>query len=180
MYPGFDESNIHRIPVISNNQNSVFGDEPEVQYSPIVQANGDQMCLFRDGNSKWCAYFTKPALEAGWDWKQATETTYWYGQFKQFFKPQFGFLSDFVLDKFLTAQANFQIPAFRAELIATLLFDRTGNVCGGVGWSIDQIKFVLYTTFMMQDCEKVVIQDICDSQSWFGDNAKWLDKCTGS
>jgi hypothetical protein len=30
IFPGFDESNIHRIPVNSNNANSLISDEPDV------------------------------------------------------------------------------------------------------------------------------------------------------
>mgnify|MGYP006089192743 CR=1 FL=1 len=39
--------------------------------SPIVSAGAcTDMCLFNDGQNKWCWRFESPTLEVGWEWKQ--------------------------------------------------------------------------------------------------------------
>lgn len=53
--------------------------------------------------------------------------------------------------------------------------------CGGYGWESTEVDVNLSMAHAMQNCYKTLIDIIFDwSNTWLGENAKWLDNCQTS
>ena len=70
---------------------------------------------------------------------------------------------------------------FKTNVFYSLLFETTGQFCGGFGWEAEAITLKLSTDFDLQDCYKTMISDLCDWSSTFSaKESKWIDECTPS
>jgi hypothetical protein len=76
---------------------------------------------------------------------------------------------------------TFDLGKFKTNIYYLLLFQTTGQLCGGFGWESDQITLKLSTMFDFQDCYKTMISDLCDWSNTFNTkDSKWIDSCSPS
>lgn len=76
---------------------------------------------------------------------------------------------------------TFDLGKFKTNIYYLLLFQTTGQLCGGFGWESDQITLKLSTMFDFQDCYKTMISDLCNWGNTFNTkDSKWIDSCTPS
>ena len=73
------------------------------------------------------------------------------------------------------------MPSFKVNLNFSGLFSKTGQICTGLGWSSEQIVVKIETRVELEDCYKYIVNDITDWRaSWTGENAQWIDLCSGN
>lgn len=72
---------------------------------------------------------------------------------------------------------DIQVSEFITEFIFSWLFDKKGQVCGGLAWGSKQIVVNLQSRLQLKNCYKKIIEDLCDWNTVFGEEAKFYDGC---
>lgn len=75
-------------------------------------------------------------------------------------------------------ELSLYIPKFRSNLFTKVIVNGDMEVCGGAGWEISYVEFLVEMSMKFNDCYKVVLSDICEyNLNWLGKESKWLDEC---
>lgn len=71
------------------------------------------------------------------------------------------------------------MPKFKTSTFYSAFFDSSGQICGAFGWETEPIQIDLEGQFEMQDCYKIILDDLSDWKgTWTGEDAKWIDECS--
>jgi len=74
---------------------------------------------------------------------------------------------------------NFAIKSFKTEFTYILTFVTSGQLCAGLLWQMEPIKFQLTSQMQLMQCYKTVLSTVYDlKDAWEGDSALWLDSCS--
>lgn len=95
--------------------------------------NLNRGCIFQDDDNQWCWDTNNPMLTAGWQWKQESVNG-WKIVLEPYFNTAVNLDSKFQLKELITHNMILSIGQFTTNGFLSLLFDRSGQVCGGIGW----------------------------------------------
>jgi hypothetical protein len=120
-------------------------------------------------------------LTTGWNFNQYTGTNFWQFLIRPYMETQIEIDSTMSLQRFMQQTFNFSLGKFKTAMFLSFIFQTTGQVCSGFGYSSEQIILQLTTLLDMYDCYKTIIADLCDwSNVWLGEKSKWVDACDPS
>ena len=88
----------------------------------------------------------------------------------------FYFQSDLVVKRLYSNTVIVTMPQFQLDMYYSFLFSTTGQMCVGIGWDLGQVLTTVKTTIEMRDCEKIILNNVCDLKTpWLGNSAQWLE-----
>ena len=165
-------------PVVHSCSHGFVGDSKE----PVVGAGSCQsLCFFQDDQNEFCFSTTAPMLKVGWQWAQNTGTNFWRVEFQPFFDSQIFIDAKILITRLVQQTFTFDMGKFKTLIFYSLLFENSGQLCGGFGWESQAIAIKISTMFDFQDCYKTMINDLCDMKTtWEDKTAKWIDECAPS
>lgn len=129
-------------------------------------------------------------VKAGWEFAQDYSSTassespvlkYYQIEWKPYLQIQANLISTLFIQNVWVNEITFDLDQFKANGFISFILNEEFDICPGLGWETEEIKFYLIYAMKFWNCSKTLVNDLADfSSTWTGYEAQYFEECSQS